>query len=509
MAKEIRRVSKTVYNKYVGSDYPIGTDNLNPRYDTQLETQVNKIINEVHNRIVKAYARANVEYDDSFDFDNPSVEGLNNDLDNLIRKLSKNPLVDLAENGFAIGPLIGSKALGALTNPICLDCNGVATVDQLRQGDFSNELDANNQDQDLDSQGSDPNSSGNGKDEAEGDNTPFTIKYITEHSSNWTNPNPTTYTAASCNKENPIILVDAVPDKGWFFKGWFLDSTYNQKIKNNKFEGVGSGVTIYAKYVDDSEDGKNDEDTGGNAISDFPEGPDPDGCDVQELQWLKIILAIVTIVQILVKIVGTVLGIIVPLINIVKEAQLAWINPPLMASLIQRVAQKLMAIVFSIIGVLLMKLWSLLNFDCISATASQTLAQINQVMAGINDIVASVDACALEIDNIGGFDWKSIADNLNDQVEQLKDAWSPEKFSKDIETALAGVGKEWAETFTDPSKLYSNAVPKEIRDQVEGILCAYNEGKQNVMSTVDTIKGMVDRYSKPEQKPVGTETTAV
>ena len=506
MAKEIRRVSKTVYNKYVGSDYPIGTDNLNPRYDTQLETQVNKIINEVHNRIVKAYARANIEYDDSFDFDNPSVEGLNNDLDNLIRKLSKNPLVDLAENGFAIGPLIGSKALSALTNPICLDCNGVATIDQLRQGGFSNGFDANDLDGDLDG---DLNNSGNGSGEAKDDNTPFTIKYVTEHSSNWTNPNPTTYTAASCNKENPIILVDAVPDEGWFFKGWFLDSMYNQKIKNNKFEGVGSGVTIYAKYVDGSEDGENDGGTGENAISDFPEGPDPDGCDVQELQWLKIILAIVTIVQILVKIVGTVLGIIVPLINIVKEAQLAWINPPLMASLIQRVAQKLMAIVFSILGVLLMKLWSLLNFDCISASASQTLAQINQVMAGINDIVASVDACALEIDNIGGFDWKSIVDNLNDQLEQLEDAWTPEKFSKDIETALAGVGKEWAEAFTDPSKLYSNAVPKEIRDQVEGILCAYNEGKQNVMSTVDTIKSMVDRYSKPEQKPVGTETAAV
>lgn len=502
MAKEIRRVSKTVYNKYVGSDYPIGTDNLNPRYDTQLETQVNKIINEVHNRIVKAYARANVKYDDSFDFDNPSVEGLNNDLDNLIKKLSKNPLVDLADNGFAIGPLIGSKALGALTNPICLDCNGVATVEQLRQGDFADNQNLNDLDGDL-------SNSGNGEDGAKDDNTPFTIKYVTEHSSNWTNTNPTTYTTASCNKENPIILVDAVPDKGWFFKGWFLDSTYNQKIKNNRFEGVGSGVTIYAKYVDDSEDKKNDEYTGKDPISDFPDGPDPDGCDIQELQWLKIILAIVTIVQILVKIVGTVLGIIVPLVNIVKEAQLAWINPPLMASLIQRVSQKLMAIVFSIIGVLLMKLWSLLNFDCISASASRTLAQINQVMAGINDIVASVDACALEIDNIGGFDWKSIVDNLNDQVEQLKDAWSPEKFSKDIETALAGVGKEWAETFTDPSKLYSNAVPKEIRDQVEGILCAYNEGKQNVMSTVDTIKSMVDRYSKPEQKPVGTETAAV
>ena len=496
MAKEIRRVSKTVYNKYVGSDYPIGTDNLNPRYDTQLETQVNKIINEVHNRIVKAYARANVEYDDSFDFDNPSVEGLNNDLDNLIRKLSKNPLVDLAENGFAIGPLIGSKALGALTNPICLDCNGVATIDQLRQGDF-NGFDTDDLDEDL-------NNSGNGD-----DNTPFTIKYVTEHSSNWTNPNPTTYTTASCNKENPIILVDAVPDTGWIFKGWFLDSAYNQKIKNNKFEGVGSSVTIYAKYIDDAEDDELDDDLGENSISDFPDGPDPDGCDIQELQWLKVILAIVTIVQILVKIVGTVLGIIVPLINIVKEAQLAWINPPLMASLIQRVSQKLMALVFSILGTLLMKLWSLLNFDCISASASQTLAQINQVMAGINDIVASVDACALEIDNIGGFDWKSIVDNLNDQIEQLRDAWSPEKFSKDIETALAGVGKEWAETFTDPSKLYSNAVPKEIRDQVEGILCAYNEGKQNVMSTVDTIKGMVDRYSKPEQKPVGTETVAV
>lgn len=504
MAKEIRRVSKTVYNKYVGSDYPIGTDNLNPRYDTQLETQVNKIINEVHNRIVKAYARANVEYDDSFDFDNPSVEGLNNDLDNLIRKLSKNPLVDLADNGFAIGPLIGSKALGALTNPICLDCNGVATIDQLRQGEFPNELDAN--DQDLDGQGSDPNGSGSEEPNV-GDNIPFTIKYVTEHSSNWTNPNPTTYTAASCNKENPIILVDAVPDEGWFFKGWFLDSTYNQKIKNNKFEGVGSGVTIYAKYIDDSEDDDPDGDPNENPISDFPEGPDPDGCDVQELQWLKIILAIVTVVQILVKIVGTVLGIIVPLINIVKEAQLAWINPPLMASIIQRVSQKLISIVFSILGVLLMKLWSLLNFDCISASASQTLAQINQVMSGINDIVASVDACALEIDNIGGFDWKSIVDNLNDQVEQLKDAWSPEKFSKDIETALAGVGKEWAETFTDPSKLYSNVVPKKVRDQVESILCAYNEGKQSVMNTVDTIKGMVDRYSKPEQKPVGTETT--
>ena len=43
--------------------------------------------------------------------------------------------------------------------------------------------------------------------------------------------------------------------------------------------------------------------------------------------------------------------------DIAKDAQLCWINPPSLQSLISYVMQRLTAIIFQIVGIILLKLW--------------------------------------------------------------------------------------------------------------------------------------------------------
>ena len=514
MARQIRRVTKRTYDKYMGSDYPLGNDNLNPVRNTELEGQVNLILNEVHSRLVKAYSSAGIEYNDSYDISNPDIEGMGNDIDYLIKALSKNPLVGLAEQGFNIKPLIGSKHLDQLANPICIDCLGIPSLEAIK-GQTSG-MDATNLQNAVNASvgegggnaGGDDETGNNLKDKNPDDFIIYKIKYHKPSNVNGSYENevanlPTTYNMASC----PIPLPNLTcVMEGYKFYGWYLDENYSQKVANNNFIGYGRDVDLYAQVDILVEDEDEDEGEDYNPDSNPPEDGEKK-CDVKELEILKVILVICQIIMILVKIVGTVLGIIVPLIQIVKEAQLAWINPPLMASIIQRVSQKLMALVFEIIGVLLMKLWTLLNFDCMSEQAIETLNEINQTLAGINNTIGAFDAVAMEMSGVIGQDWaqigKDIKENAEKQWEQMAESWK--HVGDDIGNAFSAAGKDWKDKFTDPKFLYSNAVPPEIRDSIETIIDDGFAVVDTAKGTMDTIQNMINTFSgkKPDQKAVG------
>lgn len=501
MSRYVRRISRKVYDKYNGSDYPLNSDNLNPLYNTDLEDQLDKALIFIHGKIQKAYKSYSLDYtDDKFDVNNPSVEGLNNDLDNLIRSLNKNPLVQLKNYGFNVNSLVGSKSLNDLTNPLIIDCYGISTLD-----DKSKDISNNNSNKSYFSNEDNLNDSNSGLNQTSSNNNsskPYEIKYVVNNvKSTWINPNPTSYN----NNVIPFTIKIPEVDENYSFKGWYLDSSYNTKLKNNKFLGYNSDVTLYARIeiITDDDDVENDYEV--PEVEDDSE--DENGCDVKELYWLKIILSVVKIIKILLNVVSTVLGIVVPLINITKEAQLAWINPPLMASIINRVSQKLMSLMFSIIGTLLMKLWSMLNFDCISQSSSDIISQINEVLSGINSTLGSVDAIALEMNNLEGDN--SLLDSIKDQINKLQEEWDNTDLNEELSKSMKSLGDDWKKVFTNPNKLYSELVPNETRSSVENIISQYNETKSNVSTSIEAIRNLINKSKKKQKDPVGTSSDLV
>lgn len=484
MAKQIRKVFRRSYDKCIASDYIGDVDNLNPKRNTELETQVNEIINECRSRLNKIEKKYNLEDEVSkFTVRSSSLDDMQKEIDALLRSLNNNPAKRLSDIGFNPQELVGSDAFEDLGSPLSVNCYGIDTLGSgtsmtVDYAPSSSEGSDEDEDADKDAETE-------GLTDSQLDKV-YTITYNVNGANNITSEQikswPQTYTMRSHSFAlYSRLTFPQSSGKTYQFGGWYLDPTFSEKIKNNIFKGYNRNVTLYAKKYcpeDDIVDSQLDDDEEEDNIS-ANNNKDAKTCAIQELEWLKIVLVIVTIIKILLMIVTTVLGIIVPLMNIIKEAQLAWINPPLMASIINRVSQKLMALVFSIIGTLLMKLWSLLNFDCLSEAASDTLAQISSVLSGIGGVMDGVDELALTIKNTVGYDWSQFAEdtkkNLSDQWKEMCKGWNKDEMAKKFGAAWGEACGEWAAVFSDPNKLYNAAVPAEIRDTISDLISQYQD----------------------------------
>ena len=333
----------------------------------------------------------------------------------------------------------------------------------------------------------------------------------------WINPNDVKYTRGG----KTIRDLQGASANGKYFRGWYLDK-YAGSAKITKLDDIhiASAVTIdgkkyiqvFAKFTNESEDEDEDIDPQDEEIK---KGAfNIDGCDFVELQFLKVILVMVKIVKLLVTIISTVLGIIIPIINIVKEAQLAWINPPFMMSIINQVAQKLMAVMFSLIGVILMKLWSLLNFECISANTISILSQISTTMAGIDDAIASVNSVALVSEEVNKAletrkSLNEMVDNLKQQATEGKELFNSlgDKLKAAIDADGKAANDYFDSLFTNPEALYSESVPPEIRSQVSRAIAEYKKTEKSYTNLVNTVKSWGSSSAKANKVPGAEETT--
>lgn len=524
MAKKIRKVFRRSYDKLSANDYGLGADNLNPLRNTEIETQLQEVLNECQVRINKIKTKYNIPDDENEVVSNPTIEGMEDQLNRMLSKINKNPLRTLQEMDIDPTSLVGNKALEQMGHPICLDCAGVGTIDKLKQGDLS--IDFLGQDEDDDGNG---NGNGNGDEDDADLDTEYTITYdlggatspVAAEVLTW----PKTYTM-----RNPQFVIPSSLkyEEGKVFKGWYLDSSHSEKIKNNKFLGYSRDVILYA--FGDKPSDEDDSPLLDTSEQNPEEDPNDNNldCAVQEMEWIKIILAVCKVIKMIIQIVVLILSILVPLINIVKEAILAWVNPSNIASIINRVAQKLIAIVFSIIMALIMKLWSLLNFDCVSDAALDVIAQINELLAGIAGAFGSVDELACAIDGLAGIDWsqmgkqfafemeKSTAkmgemfnENYNttfptpksDNEKEFGNQWNagdenPDYVFKEVLKTLGDFAEDWTweSIKKDPKKLYNQCVPPEIRNKVEALISGAMEGYNTTMQTIDTTKSMINMF---------------
>lgn len=493
MAKKIRKVFRRSYDKCVATDYIGDIDNLNPKRNTDLEQQIEEITNECRARLNRVERKYNLEDELSkFTVRPSSLSDMQSEINELLKKLNTNPAKRLYDMGLNPSSMMADDTLD-LNHPPVINCYGIDTVGS-DNGEGTLLIDFNNENADENNIVKDEDALIDGLSDDELDRI-YTITYHlngaeqTDLVSTW----PQTYTMRNAS----FILYSGLtfPDIGthsYKFGGWYLDANYSTKIIKNRFKGYQRDVDLYAYKTDIEDEDEGDDTEEQNYDGSLP--ADLESCAVKELEWLKIVLAVVSVIKILLKIVTTILGIIVPLINIVKEAQLAWVNPALMASIIQRVSQKLMALVFSIIGTLLMKLWSLLNFDCISTEAAEVIAQINEILSGVLGTIGSLDELACVGEDLGeGITdaWQGVKESMEDQYNQLKQNWSKEAMTKQFGEAWGKACGEWKEVFTNPKKLYNASVPAEIRDQIATII----DGYQTASETVNAIGTVAEMFA--------------
>ena len=311
--------------------------------------------------------------------------------------------------------------------------------------------------------------------------------------------------------ESPTTLnLGAVAYK---FNGWYFDEAFNEKVKENKFTAKNADVTVWA-FFEEADEGEGDN----SSLTDNGDLEPPDNgseCDLIELSILKIILIIIIIVGILVKVLVLVYNIMKAAADIQKDAQLCWINPPSLQSLISYVMQRLSAIIFQIVGMILLKLWAMLNLDCISDNTAAVMDQINQVLSGLMNLLGQIDSLAIDFKGAGTDFANSIKQAIQAMKDQVADASKnveqefkdlPKNMLQDLKTA----GADIADTYTNPAT-YLAMVPPEIRNKVMGTINTFNKTKESVKSTIQAIqktKAVLSR-APVQDPPKGTEVTTI
>ena len=305
-----------------------------------------------------------------------------------------------------------------------------------------------------------------------------TKKYKIEYHNYFEGEDTSTWVVEYIETDCPLTLPKpsklSTGGKNYLFKGWYLDPTYNIRVKDQKlrFKNIDT-IHLYAFY-EDAEDAKDELENFNPPASDISFDNEESDCGEIELSWLKIILIIIIIIKILIQVFVIVFNILKVTADISKDAGLCWISPPNLMSLIAYVMQRLGSLIFMIIGMILLKLWSLLNLDCISSNTLEVIDQINAALSNLTDMLGSVDGLAMDFQGSGS----SIKDSLQASLENLKKQiidqsqkvqYTFKNMKNDLKEDAKGLGKDIADTYSNPAT-YLAMVPPEIKNKVLGML---------------------------------------
>ena len=110
-------------------------------------------------------------------------------------------------------------------------------------------------------------------------------------------------------------------------------------------------------------------------------------CIAKELGILQYILALLKVINMIKKVALLILSIIVPISKMISAASQCWINPPAANEVLQAVAEKLSALIMTIIGEVLQLIWKLLEMDCMTEQVQKVLDEINEVLSGVDSTI--------------------------------------------------------------------------------------------------------------------------
>jgi len=148
-------------------------------------------------------------------------------------------------------------------------------------------------------------------------------------------------------------------------------------------------------------------------------------CMKINMDWLKVILILLKILKILKIILDLVLSIIVPILDILMLAVGAWINPPNIAVIVQRIIEMITGLIIMLLAMLLQLIWNLLNLDCISDMTADLIAKIQEALSMFASLASAFNPNAIAL---GAIDQLTTAlDPLAALMETMADkteAWA-------------------------------------------------------------------------------------
>lgn len=167
--------------------------------------------------------------------------------------------------------------------------------------------------------------------------------------------------------------------------------TYNDLIEgvgnNGGNSGISSATTTQADRTKKSNSNPNADEATPTDNSNNPTPTDPEQalleCAKLDLWWLKIILIILKILKILMMVVSLVFAIVIPIIKMIRDTCVCWVDPPALSVAISMNAEIIISIVFTVISIVLTIIFALLKFDCITDVAQEILDAIREVFTGV------------------------------------------------------------------------------------------------------------------------------
>jgi prefoldin subunit 5 len=211
-----------------------------------------------------------------------------------------------------------------------------------------------------------------------------------------------------------------------------------------------------------------------------------------EMTWLKILLILVKLINILKQIIELIVAILFPIIQILALAIGAWINPPNIPVIATKIAAMVVAIILKLIALITQMIWDLLNLDCVAQQTADIIEQIRRAMSVFRSIMSAFDPTAI---SMMANDLKdSVMNPLEDvikQAQEKKEAWK--EFGagmKDMFSSGANLKKAAADTMKQMTDEIKSGLSLE---NIKGAAMSpfadkYEQLKSQVQSTKDEFK---------------------
>lgn len=284
----------------------------------------------------------------------------------------------------------------------------------------------------------------------------------------------------------PIIACEEILKKYDFDTG---------DITETKSPDDGEQVYDISTSDDDDEDEDENEDEETNALEEYAEQLSE--CAEIEMEWLKIILAILKIIKIMNTILQKVISTIMLVIKIVCLAAGAWLNPPNIGQIVQIMVSTIMGLVVMIVAKLIQLLFSLLNLDCMADQVMDVLDQIQEAMNAFSSTLGMLDPSTItfmgDLLKNGMSDLKSV---LQELMEQKAEAW--EQAKQEIKDTFSS--ENLAKLRDQMLDTAAKAALDEANAQTGGKVTAiYNQASSMVDQAVSITKETKDKFNAMQE----------
>jgi hypothetical protein len=277
-----------------------------------------------------------------------------------------------------------------------------------------------------------------------------------------------------------------------------LSASISSSSNNNPDTTSTSAADQSAGEASDSAlaEAKKINDTAKSLLEQYNKQSEEDNSSLQEcvlgtLGLLKVIQIIIVIISVIKMILAYVLGIIVPIAEIVSLAGGLWVNPSGMTEIVSKLSQTAIAIITKIVSDLLAKLIAMLNANCLVQSSLNDLDNmLNMFNVGLKTLDDTGDAFSMlkGIAKVIAVIKQQVSQQIEEGKKKSGNLWkslSSKDFWKQTASTL---GNDTVNSLKASGNQLLNTAKNAISPEIEAV----NNVKATIQNTKDTIENLIN-----------------